>query len=211
MGTAVISPPAKLMRPEAGLSWPLSCAISVVLPPSLGPITACNSPSGMPKVRSSVAVMPPKRFARFSTPSKSVMVNLLAHLAEKAINAAAREQHHEQQGGSEDSLPIFGDTGKPLLQHQQRHRAEQRAECRAHAAEHDHDDEIAGPRPIHHPGADEIGVSGEQGAGEAAERARNEKAGELVTIGWEADGAHACIVRPGALNRQSKAGIHDAP
>ena len=43
----------------------------------------------------------------------------------------------------------------------QRHRADQRADDRAHAAEHHHDDEIARARPIHHRGADEIGVIGD--------------------------------------------------
>src|SRR5262245_39726567 len=106
------------------MSWPPSWAINVVLPAPFGPITACNSPSGMPKVRSSVATMPPKRFARLSTRSKSAM----AHLAEKAVDSAARKQHNEQQQWPEDDLPVFGDTGEHLFQHQQRDCAEHRAE-----------------------------------------------------------------------------------
>src|SRR5215831_19578471 len=112
------------MRPESGTSWPLSCAISVVLPAPFGPITACSSPADMPKVRSSVATMPPKRLARLSTSNRSAM----AHLAEKAVDAATREQYDQQQKRAQDDLPIFSNTGEHLLQHQQCRRSEQRPE-----------------------------------------------------------------------------------
>ena len=49
-------------------------------------------------------------------------------LPQQAVDAASREQHHQQQQRPEYDLPIFGDAGQHLLQHQQRHRAEQRAE-----------------------------------------------------------------------------------
>src|SRR5258707_7084444 len=99
------------MRPESGASCPLSCAISVVFPAPFGPITAWSSPSAMPSTRSSVATMPPKRLARFSTRSKSAM----AHLAEQAVDPAAREQHNEQPHRAENDLPILGDAGEHLL------------------------------------------------------------------------------------------------
>src|ERR1700742_5324810 len=188
--------PAKRMRPLSAKSWPESCAISVVLPAPFGPITACNSPCGISKTTSSVATMPPKRLASFSTWSRaSAMTHLrvgfcailcgehCADLAEHPVDAAARVQHSEQQHRPEDDLPIFGYAGQRLLQQQQRDGAEHRACDRAHAAEHHHDDEIARTRPIHHRGADEIGVVGEQRAREPAQRAGDDESGELVARG----------------------------
>src|SRR5262249_20261398 len=206
-----MSLPAKWMRPESGTSWPLSCAISVVLPAPFGPITASNSPSGMPNVRSSVATMPPNRLARLSTRSKSPMLHLSAHLAEQPVDAAACEQHDQQQERPEDDLTVFGDAGETLPQHQQRYRAEQGAENRAHPAEDHHDDQVAGARPIHHRRADEIGVIGEQGSGEPAQRARDDEADELIAIGRKADSAHASVVRSRALDRHPETRIDDTP
>src|SRR5262245_33473656 len=149
------------MRPESGVSCPLSCAISVVLPAPFGPITARSSPSGMPMVRSSVATMPPKRLDRFSTRSRSAM----AHLAEQAVDAAAGKQHNQQQQRPEQDLPIFGDAGERFFQYEQRDRAEQWAKGGAHPAEHHHDDEIARTRPIHHGRTAKIGGVGEEDEG----------------------------------------------
>src|SRR5215472_6161047 len=140
------------MRPESGASCPLSWAINVVFPAPFGPITACSSPSTILRMRSSVATMPPKRLARFSTRSKSAM----AHPRQQTVDAAAREQDNQQQQRSEDDLPILGNARQRLLENQQRHRAEQRPEGGGHTSKHDHDDEIARARPIHHRRADEI-------------------------------------------------------
>ncbi len=74
IGSAVMSMPAKRMRPESGRNWPPSWPISVVLPAPFGPITACNSPSATASVRSSVATMPSKRLARFSTCSRGSLM-----------------------------------------------------------------------------------------------------------------------------------------
>src|SRR5262245_35941982 len=152
-----MSLPANRMRPESDTSCPLSCAIRVVFPAPFGPMTACSSPSGILRLSASVAIMPPKRLPRLFTCSKSAMT----HLAKQSVDAPAGEQHYQQQQWTKYDLPVFGDAGEHLFQHQQRHRAEQRAKGRTHAAEHDHDDEIARAGPIHHRGADKIGVIGE--------------------------------------------------
>src|SRR5215813_11533483 len=107
------------MRPESGTSWPLSCAINVVLPAPFGPMTACSSPSGMPSVRSSVATMPPKRFARLSTRSNSAM----ASLPEQTIDSAPRKEDHKKKQRTEDDLPVFGDAREHFLQDEQRYRS----------------------------------------------------------------------------------------
>src|SRR5262249_9401549 len=161
------------MRPESGMNWPLSCAINVVLPAPFGPMTACSSPSEMLNVRSSVATMPPKRFARLSTRSISAMAT---RLPQQTVDSAPREENHQKQQRAEDDLPIFGNARKHLLQHEQRHRAKQRTEGRAHTSQHHHDDEISRAGPIHHRRADEIGVIGKQCARKAAQRSGDDKA-----------------------------------
>ena len=76
IGSAVMSLPAKRMRPESGGTWPLNWATSVVLPAPLGPITACNSPSATSSARSSLAMIPPKRLASRSTVSNGIFCRL---------------------------------------------------------------------------------------------------------------------------------------
>ena len=97
-----------------------------------------------------------------------------------------------------------------FLQHQQRDRADQRAEGRAHAAEHHHDDQVARARPVHHRRADELGVVGEQHAGQAAHRAGDDEAGRAGSGRSESRSPHAPLVRARALDHQAEARIHDA-
>ena len=68
-----------------------------------------------------------------------------------------------------------------------------------------------GARPMHHGRADEVGMIGEQHAGETADRPGDYEAHEPVAVGRKADGAHAPIVRPRALDDQAEAGVHQAP
>src|SRR5262245_46806876 len=128
-----MSRPSKRMRPASGASSPASWPISVVLPAPLGPMTACSSPFGTLSEIASEATTPPKRLLR---PSISSMASGTARTHEQAVDAAAREQYDEQEDRADDDLPIFGDAGQRLLQHQQRHRADHGPEHGAHAAEH---------------------------------------------------------------------------
>src|SRR5690349_14698704 len=123
-----MSLPANRTRPESGVSWPLSWAIKVVLPAPFGPMIACSSASLIERLMSSVATIPPKRLARFSTRSKSGM----AHLPEQAIDAAAREQHDQHQQWPKNDLPIFGDAREGFFQYQKRHGTKYWADHRSH-------------------------------------------------------------------------------
>src|ERR1043166_6306155 len=158
---AVMSRPAKPVRPAWGLSSAVSCAISVVLPAPFGPMTACSSPSGTARLTLSDAVMPPKRLLKPSIASNGSGMPPPQH----AIDTAARVDDDEYQKRADDELRVFGDSRERLLEHQQRHGADERTEWRAHAAEHYYHDKIARARPVHHRGADEVGVVGEQHAG----------------------------------------------
>src|ERR671929_1191999 len=125
------------MLPASELNSPASCPIKVVLPAPFGPITACSSLAPTSSVIASAAMIPPKRFDRPSTASSA---SLTGCPRDESVEAAAREQHDQQQQRPEDDLPVLGDARERLLEHQQRDGPEQRPEQRAHAAQHHHDD-----------------------------------------------------------------------
>src|SRR5215470_11212159 len=220
-----MSPPAKWMRPPPGAISPASCPISVVLPAPLGPMMACNSPFGTASEMASQATTPPKRLVN---PSISRRASLTARRLEHAVDPAAREQHDQEKHRTKDDLPVFRRLGRGgaadqrreadandyrqrLLKREQGDRAKQWTEHRAHAAEHRHHHEITRARPVHDRGTDEVGVVGKERAGKAADRAGDDEAGELVTIGRETDGAHAALVRARTLNNHAEARVHHAP
>src|SRR4051795_814522 len=113
------------MVPEFGVSCPVSWLISVVLPAPLGPMIACNSPGMISSDRLSVARMPPKRRTRFSTRSKG---STTAEPPEQAHDAAAREQHDQQQQRPHDQRPIFGELRQHFLEHQEEDGSNDRTE-----------------------------------------------------------------------------------
>src|SRR5690349_6268129 len=145
IGSSVTSSPAKRTLPVSGSSWPVSCAIKVVLPAPFGPITACNSPRGTLSVIASLATMPPKRLERPSIWSiASATVHLFANRLEQTVDAAAGKQHDQEQQRAKDDLPVLAslrrvdrieqpdrgadDGRQELLKQQERDRTEQWAE-----------------------------------------------------------------------------------
>src|SRR5436189_1933143 len=103
-----MSSPPKRIRPDCDESSPVNCPISVVLPAPFGPMMACSSPCGTASMTSSEAITPPKRLVSPSIASSGSDMARSQH----AVDAAAREQHDQQQHGSEDDLPILGDAGE---------------------------------------------------------------------------------------------------
>src|SRR6266849_8258319 len=140
-----MSQPLKKIRPPSGLISPASWPIKVDLPAPFGPMMACNSPAGTSRQTPSEASTPPNRLVR-SRICKSGSATVQSR--QSAFDAAAGIDHDEQQQGADDDLPIFRHPRQPLLKHQKRDGADQRAEQRTHAAKHDHHDEIAGARPM---------------------------------------------------------------
>src|SRR5919204_4304471 len=104
------------MVPEFGFNCPVNWLISVVLPAPFGPMMACSSPGVTSSERLSVALMPPKLRTRFSTRSKG---SGTAKPPEKSHDAAAREQHDQQEQRPHDQRPIFGELRQQLLQQQE--------------------------------------------------------------------------------------------
>src|SRR5687767_694055 len=99
-----MSSPANATAPESGAISPVSWPIRVVLPAPFGPMIACNSPAGTDSVMASEASTPPKRLVM---PSMARSVSATADFLQQAVDAAAREQHDQQQHGSEDQRPVF--------------------------------------------------------------------------------------------------------
>src|SRR5947199_2782086 len=206
--SAVTSLPSKWMRPASGAISPASWAMSVVLPAPFGPITACSSPFGTASEIASDAITPPKRLL---TPSISNSASAMAAAHEQTVDATAREQHHKQKQRTKNDLRVLGDARECFFQHQQRQRADHRPEYRAHAAEHRHHDEVARASPVHERRADEVGMVGEQRAGEPAQHAREYETEQLVAIGGKADRPHASFVRARPLNHRAEAGMYKPP
>src|SRR5215813_15224059 len=139
-----MSRPANHTRPWSGTISPVNSPISVVLPAPFGPMTACSSPGGIASVISSEATTPPKRLVR---PSIASSASVTARSFQEPIDAAAREQHHQEKQRPEHDRPIFRDLHRDrrvherkrqqandgreqFLKHQQGHRPDQRAERR---------------------------------------------------------------------------------
>src|SRR3979409_1931555 len=103
------------MVPEFGSSCPVNWLISVVLPAPFGPMIACNSPLATSSERSSVAAIPPNRRTRFSTRSRG---SATMQPPQQSHDAAAPEQHDQEQQRPHDQRPVFRDLRQELFQYQ---------------------------------------------------------------------------------------------
>src|ERR1700737_3646983 len=113
------------MVPALGSSCPVNWLISVVLPAPVGPMIACNSPPATSSERLSVATIPPNRRTSLSTRSKG---SATAQPPEQAHDAAAPEQHDQQQQRAHDQRPVFRELRQQFFQHQIDDGADHRAE-----------------------------------------------------------------------------------
>src|SRR5665647_1490077 len=102
------------MVPECGSNCPVSWLISVVLPAPFGPMMACNSPRATSSETWSVARMPPNRCTSCSTRSNG---SATGEPPQQPIDAAAPEQHDQQQQRAHDQRPVFGDLRQEFFQH----------------------------------------------------------------------------------------------
>src|ERR1700682_3543187 len=101
-GRAVMSSPAKRIRPASGRRLPASWAISVVLPAPFGPMMACVSPSRTSRSMPSLARSAPKLLDRRVTSSIGSI-----GLVENSGEAALEEDHREHEQRTEDDLPVL--------------------------------------------------------------------------------------------------------
>src|SRR5213078_296658 len=204
----VTSRPAKRVVPASGLRSPASWPISVVLPAPLGPMSACVSPSSTSRSTRSVARRPPKLLLspRIATSGSAIARDLSRQEPEQA---AFGEEHHPDQEGPQDDLPVLGHRGQHVLETEEHDRADHRPDQRAHPAEDHHEHDLAGPGPVHEVRGEVLRLVREERAGEAARAAREDEGGELVAEGREADGPRAWFVGLGGPNDHAEAGVDD--
>src|SRR6267142_5038792 len=107
-GRRVMSSPAKRMRPLSGRRLPASWPMKVVLPAPFGPMMACVSPSRTSRSMPSLARSAPKLFVSPLTSSIG--------LVEDPRQAAAEEDHREDQQRAEDHLPVLRPAREQVLQ-----------------------------------------------------------------------------------------------
>src|SRR5947208_7959488 len=115
-GRCVMSSPANRMRPASGRRLPASWPMKVVLPAPFGPMMACVSPSRTSKSMPSVARSAPKLLVNWRTSSIGFVEN--------PREAAAEEDHGEDEQRAEDHLPVLGPSRQKVLQQQEREGAE---------------------------------------------------------------------------------------
>src|SRR5436190_12612383 len=179
--SAVMSSPAKKMRPLSGTRLPASWLMKVVLPAPFGPMMAWVSPSRTARSMPSVARSAPKALTRLRTSSIGA--------PENSGEAALEEDHRQDEQRPQDHLPVLGPALEQLFQQDQRKGPQHRPRGARDAAEDHHEHEIAGLDPAHQAGRDVVGVVGVKRAGEPADRAGDDEGRQAIRIGREADGA----------------------
>src|SRR5438874_7766206 len=115
-GSRVMSSPPKTMRPPSGRRLPASWPMKVVLPAPFGPMMACVSPSRTSKSMPSVARSAPKLFVNWRT--ARIEASRIG-LVQDPRQAAAEEDHREDEQRAEDDLPVLRPAGKEILEEQQ--------------------------------------------------------------------------------------------
>src|SRR5438477_48293 len=138
----VTSSPAKRMRPASALSSPESCAMSVVLPAPLGPMSASVSLSATSRSTPSVATSPPNRLQSPRTASSGSAI-ARGGARQQPVEPAPGVEDDEDQQRSQDDLPVHRPRRQHVLEQQVGGGAEHGADERPHAAEDDHHHDLA--------------------------------------------------------------------
>src|SRR4051794_17259844 len=110
-GSAVTSVPPSRMRPELGISRPVTRLMKVVLPAPFGPISACRAPTGRWKSMLRATGRAPNDLHKATVSSAaSATAASLAEARQDAVgeaeHAAAREQHDQQQEETDPEQPV---------------------------------------------------------------------------------------------------------
>src|SRR5690606_10799960 len=139
-GSPVISRSSNHTRPLLGGNAPERMLKKVLLPAPFGPMIEVRSPGVKSVVTSDSARKPPNCLLTPSTRriGRALMVRAAPRspsepMHERAPDAAREEQDQEDEQGPDEQLPVHGDQGDHVLQHQIDEGAEERAEEGAHA------------------------------------------------------------------------------
>src|SRR5215470_19049089 len=230
--SSLMSRPSKVIRPASGLSSPVSCPTSVVLPAPFGPMSAWVSPLRMPSVTSSVATSAPNALRKCSISSRNSLtfrslggsrlgiggglerlgeIDLgradlvgAGRAYEHAPDAVLDQQHARHQQWTEEQHPMLGEIGEDVAKGEKERRAHNRADQRIGRSENDHREQFARQLPAHRRRAHELCVIGYERAGEPRDAAGDDEDGKLVWIGWKADGGRAPLVVANAADHHAE-------
>ena len=99
-----------------------------------------------------------------------------------ADQAARRVQHEGDEDQSEPEQPVRRPDRKQFAEQDEEQRAERRPQHAAHAADHDHRQQLAGKRHRHRFGRNQVGLESEQRAGQPRHHRRDHEHAELVAL-----------------------------
>ncbi len=156
-------------------------------------MTARSSPGSTVIETSLTATRLPKCFETFST-CKQTHDTAFRRMMPSTPRGKNNTTTHEDQ--PDEGHPVFGVARYVIPQHEEDRRADQRSPEAAHAAEHRHDDEIAGLIPAQRARVDEVVEQRIERAGKADEAAGNNPGHPDMPIDRDAEKARPALVFP---------------
>ena len=188
---------SRSLEPDAagsGRSCPPIWLMRLVLPAPLGPMMTWRSPSSTVRLTSLVTTrLPNERLQMLDAQHRHASVPQ-AQAAQRAPDAAREIHHAGDEDQADDQRPMLG-VGADQILHQQEHAGADRGpDQRPGAAQHRHDQHVAGGAPIERVRRDEAVEDGVEAAGEPGEGAADGEGQELVGARRIADGAHPLLV-----------------
>src|SRR5213594_804516 len=208
----VTSRALKITRPASGVRCPVIRLKSVVLPAPLGPMMALMEPWGTVTLTPPTAWKPSKLFWTSRTSSTGPPPSPPAPQRGGGSGEAARErEEQEDEDRAEDQGPVLRVGDDLLVEPEQDHRSDGRAEERAHAAEQGHDQHLGGLGPVREVGEDPAVVDAEEAARQPREPAGEDEGGQLVAAHVDADELGALRILPDGREHPAEGRADDAP
>ncbi len=149
--------------------------------------------------------------SRCASPAGAQPVPFFADRSRQRDDALRQEERAQQNGRVIDEIIVLAEETEQLRQQRDDHGADDVAEHRADAADHEHDDKVRGQ--VHRKGlgvdvADEVGI---ERAREAAEHGGQRERTDLYLGDVDAAGLHGVNVVAHGLELAAPLGIDDAP
>ena len=136
----------------------------------------------------------------------------LAELARQRSDDAGRQcQHQHHEHDAEQELPIGGAGDRVDLEIVEHNGADDRTAESAEAAEHGHEHDLAGERPVQNIGRDQPVERHPENAGETGEAAGHQKRHPAIAPDWNAQELGARLVVADRLQRLAEGRMHDHP
>ena len=182
--------------------------MSVVLPAPFGPITACVSPLQDVEIHPVGGDEAAERLRQPAHREQGVSHRRTRRAGGRTRPRLAKSTTRTRNG-PRMICQCTVQAGQEVLEQQQHHRAHHGPDQRAHAAQDDHEHDLAGARPVHEVRGEVLRLVDEQRAGQPAHGAGDDEGHELVAIGREADGARPRLVGLRRAHDQAEPGVDE--